>query len=145
MRNPQIFQSLEGKKKKKKSRIPVSVRSLAPHHSPRFSSPRSLFPESSAGVRRQSCGPLWRVLFFFSPPRFCHGWSLSIWCQSDQLPACERRAGFKANRSISASKASKEMKGENSTVGVASPRPPSAAAASAGLAVPALPSASLAD
>lgn len=50
----------------------------------------------------------------------------------DQLTACERRADFKANKSISASKTSKEMKGENSTVGAASPRPPSAAAASAG-------------
>lgn len=46
-------------------------------------------------------------------------------CQ-DQLTTCERHADFKANKSISASKASVEMKGENSTVGVASPQPPSA-------------------
>lgn len=81
---------------------------------------------------------------FFPPLLFCHGWSQSGASQ-DQLTACERRADFKANKSISASKTSKEMKGENSTVGVASPQPPSAAAASAGLAVPALCSAPLAD
>lgn len=69
-------------------------------------------------------------------------------CQN-QLTACERREDSKANTSISASKASKEKKGENSTVGVASPPPPSAAAAAAAaaaeLAVPALSPAPLAD
>ena len=66
-------------------------------------------------------------------------------CQS-QLTACGGREDFKANTSISASKASKEKKGENSTVGVASPQPPSAAAAAAAeLPVPALSPAPLAD
>lgn len=118
----------------------MTAESLAPHPSSRFSSLLSIHKVQQRCVQlivRSAVG-----IFFLLP--VTGGLFQSGVCE-DQLTACERRADFKANKSISASKTSKEVKGENSTVGAASPQPPSAAAASAGLAAPALSSEPLAD